>query len=390
MSFLLTRDRVAYYCTVLIISALFIQIFSAIRDREIGGDFAAFYAEGKVALKYSHSQLYNVDLQDKEYSAIMGAEVSSPVAFTPWFTIALALFARLPYLVALAVWTLISVTSLVLGFWLTARSVGLRASWNYLGSLACLAFPPYLFYTLLNGQPSAFAFFILACTYFLQKDGSPLLAGIVLSLLTFKPTLLVFLGPMLLATRQWRIFSGLAIGGSALGLISLLWAGLEGCRGYFKLLAMYTQAINSPVEVFQTHKYVDIGAALRLLFGSQPTLRLILLLFGFPLFCLLWYRIGARSLSWSLAIVGGLLFNMYSPIYDCTILIFAVMLIGVDSLETWMISALYLLPAVTVPVAKMTGIQLYTLVLIALLIVLVRRAPPFLAALTQWGLVKIN
>ncbi len=374
MSLIFTRQRVAYYCTVLLVSAFLVQVLSAIRDREIGGDFPAFYAEGKVALKYPHSHLYNVDLQDKEYSAIMGAEKSSPVAFTPWFTIPLALFARLPYLVALAVWTLISVTSLILGFWLTARSVGLPASWNYLGSLVCLAFPPYLFYTLINGQPSAFAFFILAYTYFLQKNGWPLLAGIVLSLLTFKPTLVVFLGPMLLVARQWRIFSGLTIGGSVLALISLMWAGLEGCRGYFKLLGMYTQAINSTVEVFQTHKYIDIGAALRLLFGPQPTLRLVLLLFAFPLVCFLWYRIGSRPLSWSLAIVCGLLFNLYSPIYDCTILIFAVMLIAVDTLDTWMIGALYLVPVVTVPVAKSTGIQLYTLVLIAFLIVLVRRA----------------
>ncbi|SRR5229473_1267528 len=374
MSSIFTRERVAYYCIVLLTSGLIIQIVSLVRDKEIGGDFAAFYAEGKVALKYPHIQLYNVELQDNEYSALMRAQLSSPVAFTPWFTIPLALFARLPYLVALALWTLISLTSLILGFWLTARSVGLPSSWNYLGSLVCLAFPPYLFYTLINGQPSAFGFLILALTFFLQKSGRQLLAGMVLSLLTYKPTLVIFIGPMLLVTRQWKVMSGLVIGGMALVIISLLWAGVEGAKGYFILLRMYTQAINSQAEVFQTYKYIDIGAALRLLIGPQPTLRLLLLLFGFPLISFLWYRVGPRPLSWSLAILCGLLFNLYSPIYDCTLLIFAVMLIGVDTLETWLIGALYLVPIVTVPVAKLTGIQLYTLVLIALLVVLMRRA----------------
>ena len=374
MSSIFTRERVAYYCIVLLTSALIIQIVSLVRDREIGGDFAAFYAEGKVALKYPRSQLYNVELQDKEYSALMGSQMSSPVAFTPWFTILLALFARLPYLVALALWTLISLTSLILGFWLTARSVGLPSSWNYFGSLACIAFPPYLFYTLINGQPSAFGFLILALTFFLQKSGRQLLAGLVLSFLTYKPTLVIFIGPMLLVTRQWKVMSGLVLGGIALVTVSLLWAGVEGAKGYFNLLGMYTRAINSRAEVFQTYKYIDNGAALRLLIGPQPILRLLLLLFALPLISLLWYRFGARPLSWSLAILCGLLFNLYSPIYDCTLLIFAVMLIGVDTLETWLIGALYLVPIVTVPIAKLTGIQLYTLVLIALLVVLIRRA----------------
>jgi len=201
-----------------------------------------------------------------------------------------------------------------------------------------------------------------------------LLAGLVLSFLTYKPTLVIFIGPMLLVTRQWKVMSGLVIGGIALVIISLLWAGVEGAKGYFNLLGMYTRAINSRAEVFQTYKYIDIGAALRLLIGPQPILRLLLLLFALPLISLLWYRFGARPLSWSLAILCGLLFNLYSPIYDCTLLIFAVMLIGVDTLETWLIGALYLVPIVTVPIAKLTGIQLYTLVLIALLVVLIRRA----------------
>jgi len=374
MSSVFTRERLAYYCTALLISALAIQVLSVIRDGEIGGDFPAFYAEGKVAINYPHSQLYNLELQDKEYYATTGVRSTSPFPYTPWFTIALALFARLPYLVALAVWTLISVTLLSVGFWLIARTLGLPPSWNNLGILACLAFPPYLFYTLINGQPSAFAFFILAYTYFLQNNGSPLVAGIVLSFLSYKPTLLVFIGPMLLFTRQWRIFSGLAIGGAALTLVSLLWAGVEGYRGFFNLMRLFAQATNSPLEVFQTQKYIDIGAAVRLLIGPQPTLRLMLFVTALSVACYLWYRAGPQRLSWSLAIVCGLLFNMYSPIYDCTLLIFAVMLIGLETLGTWLTCALYLVPVFTVTLARLSGIQLYTLVLIALLFVLVRRA----------------
>ncbi len=374
MPSIFTRDRVAYYCITLLVSALVLQIFSLVKDKEIGGDFPAFYAEGKVANNYPHSLLYNIELQDREYYATTGVRATSPFPYLPWFTIPLALFARLPYLVALALWSLVSVTLLVVGFWLIARTLALPPSWSHLGILVCLAFPPFLFYTLINGQPSAFAFFILAYTYFLQKSRQGFLAGIVLSFLSYKPTLLVFVGPMLLITQQWGIFSGLGAGTALLALVSLLWAGVEGYKGLFNLMRLFAQATNSPVEVFQTQKYIDIGAALRLLIGPQPTLRLILFLSAFLVISYLWYKEGPQALSWSLAIVCGLLFNMYTPIYDCTLLIFAVMLIGLETLAPWLICTLYLVPVFTVPVAKLTGIQLYTLVLVALLLALVRRA----------------
>jgi hypothetical protein len=296
----------------------------------------------------------------------------------PWFTIVLACFARLPFLIAFTIWTIISITSLLLGFWLTARSSGLPESWNYLGMLACLAFPTYVFYTLLNGQPSAFGFLILALTYFLHKRGANFLAGTILSFLSFKPTLIVFIGPMLLLTRQWKILLGLAAGCATLGVISLWWAGIQGMRGYFQLLKMYSQAINSPVEIFQTYKYVDIGAAMRLLAGSHTAFRSWLLLLSVPVVSFFWYRLGPQPLSWALAIICGILLNLYSPIYDCTLLIFAVLLIGVDTLKTWLIAALYLVPLITVSMAKLLGIQLYTFVLIIFLIELMLRAVVFL------------
>jgi alpha-1,2-mannosyltransferase len=374
MSSIFTRERIAYYCTALLISAVVVQVFSVVRDRQIGGDFAVFYAEGKLALKYPHSQLYNLDFQEREYSAITGSQETSPFPYPPWFTIPLEFFARLPYLLAFALWTLVSLTFLIGGFLLLARALKLPTAWDRVGVLACLAFPPYLFYTLINGQPAAFAFFILAMTFFLQKNGRQLLAGIILSLLTYKPTLIVFIGPMLLLTRQWRILVGLTLGGTILALISYLWAGAEGYKGFFNLLRLYTQATTSPVEIFQTYKYINIGAALRPLLGPQPKLQFILLLAASLFAFFSWYRVGSRPLSWSIAIVLGLLLSLYTPIYDSTLLIFAVILIGLDTLDTWLVGALYLVPLVTVPIAKFTGIQLYTIVLIVFLFVLVRRA----------------
>jgi glycosyl transferase family 87 len=373
---IITRERIAFYCVAILLAALAIGIFSALRRGEIGGDFAAFYAEGKVALKYPAADLYNVELQDREYSLLLGSKQSSPVAFAPWFTILLAGLAQLPYHLALTLWTIVSLTCLILGYRLATRSLGQYDSGDYLGVLVCLAFPPYLFYTFLNGQPAAFGFFLLALTYFLQKRGALFAGGLVLSLLSFKPTLIVFLGPMLLLTRQWKLFLGLITGVAVLGLISLWWAGIAGIKGYLQLLNMYSQAVNSPTEVFQTYKYVDIGAALRLLFGPHGNVRLVLLSLILPVILFVWYRLGPHPVSWALAVICGVLLNFYSPIYDCTLLIFAVLIVGVDTISEWLLIALYLVPLITVGVAKLTGLQLYTLVLIILFIELLLRASP--------------
>jgi Glycosyltransferase family 87 len=374
MPSLLTRDRVAHYCVGLLICAVIVQAFALVRDKRIGGDFAVFYAEGQIALKYPHSELYNTELQDKEYASVVGAPISSPFPYAPWFTLPLEFIARLPYLAAFLVWTSLSLFSLFLAYKLLANVIDLPSYWFNVGFLACLAFPPYLFYSLLNGQPTALALLILTSSYVLIQRRHKLLGGIVLSLLTYKPTLLVLIGPMLLLTMQWRVLIGLAIGSTMLALISLGWAGFEGCVGFLKLLSLYSQVLSSPVEVFQTEKYVDVGSALRLLFGPQPAVRLAILLLVFPLLCFIWYRLGDRPLSWSLAIVFGLLLSMYTPIYDCTLLIFAVVLFGIQIVSKWLLVLLYLVPAVSVSIASVTRIQLYTVLLVIFAIILMRAA----------------
>jgi hypothetical protein len=371
---LLTRDRVAHYCVGLLICAVVVQAFAFRRDKRLGGDFAVFYAEGQIALNYPHNQLYNFELHDKVYASIVGAPISSPFAYAPWFTFPLALLARLPYLPAFLLWTSLSLVSLFFAFKLLANLIPLPSNWFGVGFLACVAFPPYLFYSLLNGQPTALALLILTSGYVLIQRRYKLLGGLVLSLLTYKPTLLVLLAPMLLLTAQWRVLTGLAIGSLVLALISLGWAGVDGCLGFLKLLLLYSQVLNSPVEVFQTEKYVDISSALRLMFGPQSIVRLVLLLLSFPLLCVVWYRVGDRSLSWSLTIVSGLLLSMYTPIYDCTLLIFTLIVVGIHTISKWLLTLLYLVPAVTVDIASVTRVQLYTFLLIIFACILVRTA----------------
>lgn len=373
MASILTRQRVAYYCTVLLSAAFAVQVLSVVKDREIGGDFMTFYAAGQVSLNYPHAQLYNLDIQEIEYRKVAGPKGYSPFGYTPWFSIPLELLAHLPYTVAFGLWTLISVLLLLVAYRLIASSEGLPRSWNNLGFLSCIAFPPYLFYSLLNGQPSSFALLVVVSAYVLQKKGKYVLAGMSLALLSYKPTLLVFIAPMLFFTRQWKSLMGLMMGGSVLGLVGIAWVGIDANIAFLKILRLYTEAIRSGSDIFQTEKYVDLGAAVKMQVGSHAFLRPLLLTLSFPLVGFLWYRNGAGPTAWSLSIISGLLFNIYTPIYDCTLLIFAVIVFGVQRLDSWLVVTLYLVPLVTVPFAKVTNVQLYTIVLIVFFVITSRR-----------------
>jgi hypothetical protein len=98
---------------------------------------------------------------------------------------------------------------------------------RWLVVLLAVSFEPFLFECWIGGQLSAVAFFSYAlCYYFLKKD-KPLLAGVVLGICFYKPTLLLLMVPMLLAGRQWLMLAGMTLTGLFYLTLSLLMVGWE-------------------------------------------------------------------------------------------------------------------------------------------------------------------
>jgi len=58
------------------------------------------------------------------------------------------------------------------------------------------------------------------------------------------------------------------------------------------------------------------------------------------------------------------------------------LLVSIDTISEWLLMALYFVPLITVPVAKLTGVQLYTFVLIIFFIELLLRVAPYLRSTT--------
>ena len=75
-----------------------------------------------------------------------------------------------------------------------------------------LASPLFLYFNLTVGQLATVAVFSAGFAIYLEKRSMLFFSGMALSILTYKPTLLLLIVPMLLLTRRFRTFFGFAVG----------------------------------------------------------------------------------------------------------------------------------------------------------------------------------
>jgi hypothetical protein len=361
-----TPQRVSTYCSVLIATNFLFFAFTIARAQGYdGGDFRAFHNAGRIFVQYPHERLYDVALQDALFESEGGSHTESlPFVYAPWFVLPFALLGQIPFLWAYLVWTVMSIGLICAGYLFTSKTLVLPKEWRIPGLLASLAFAPFQLYTIRGGQTSAFGFCVLAIAFCLHYKDRDIWAGVALALLLYKPPLLVLCVPMLVLTLQWRMLLGFAVGAMTLAVLSLMLVGASGIAGYFRILKLFYVAASSPTEIFQTSKYVDIGAAFRLASGHGiGILRFALVAAALPFLWRAWLRDGGGRLSWALTAACTLLLSLYSPIYDATLLILVIMWAGPTQIGGRLLVALFGLSFITVGVASVTRVQLFTIAL---------------------------
>ena len=342
------------------------------------GDFAAFYAVGEMLNQNPPQNIYDFQAHTaamRRVSANFPDRPTLPYTHAPFEALMLRAIARLPYRWAYLTWIGLSIGLFVVGYWMLSPLLPhMNREQRVLGMLLLLSWPPLLLYSLVNGQVCAVYFFSVACALRLVHDGCPMLAGMVLSLSTYKPTLLLLVIPMLLLMRQWRVVAGLLVGGIVLASISVATVGIDGCLAWIG--AVRRLAAN---EHLQLQKYVDIGSFGRLLVGSESglatalaygiTLAGAVVLFG------VWSRRPRTDVAWSLALVWGIVLSPYGPVYEgVTVAIGALLLVNftyeregrIPNTLKVLLTVLYLVPWVTQEAAQRSGLQLMTLAVVAM------------------------
>ncbi len=174
----------------------------------LGRDFLNFWTMGWEAWSDDPGRFYSM----ADYVAFLHGMLGSDYPYQQWsyppsVMLPAAVFGQLAYLPAYLVWT-----ALGIAIFLFAAKHGSGSAWKTDPKSAALVLTvaPAALVCLVSGQNSFFtaAIFVAAFRWW---DRRPVLAGILIGLLTLKPQLGLLFPVLLLVSRRWTVFASAAI-----------------------------------------------------------------------------------------------------------------------------------------------------------------------------------
>ncbi len=307
-------------------------------------DYAGFYTAAIILNEHEAGRLYDLELQDRILHARVPGVRSDehyPFAHAPAVAFVLRPLARLPFAWSYAVWLAILAVITCTGLALCRSLVAWPADKTRGAMLLAAAFPPLAMECWLAGQWAVIGLFWLAVSLRLVRDGRWFAGGFALALCAVKPTLLMFVLPMLFLSGRPRLLAGTVVGGVALVAICLLAVGWDGARAYWDLLTVYGRTMSAGAPSFKTFKHVDLHSFFVLLSGGPgwlPKAAVLAAAAGFVPWLLAAWRVPAgqggdrQLLALCATLTGNMVFSAYTPIYDVSLLIPNLLVTG-DALE---------------------------------------------------------
>jgi hypothetical protein len=399
-----TPDRLRFYGVAVISISLLLTTLSLITSKDgqtifgtrLGGDFPAFYIAGEITNDRGADWAYDTDLHSKIYGQMFPREPPAeqlPYVNPPFLLPVFSVLAWLPYRTAFAVWLAISAGLYFAAVRITeADCRNIPDHLRSVMTLLALSFAPFIVYCWAWGQLSALGVFFIAMGVHCEKE-KPFLSGCALSLCMYKPTLLLLILPMLVLTKRFKALTGIVFGSVLLGLVSLAMIGWQGIINYLVLLENFRRWKATANTIFQTWLYVDIQSFFYASLSNHPLLvvgKFICLAAGSAALLYAWLSVRDTSFVWSITITGSLLLNLYTPIYDCSLLVIPAMLManrfyGKGRLPfhfKLLLGVLWVLPWASQALAHAVGIQLYTVAISVFMAYLIRSSASQLSATT--------
>lgn len=348
-------------------------------------DFVNFYMLGRILNEYPHDRLYDHNLQTSIAERVHPLKSGSygPVAYPPAVAIIFQPLAALPYGRAYWTWLVITITLYVSSILLLGQSL-FPARCDLLSLLLCLslAFFPFVIETLAGGQLTAIGFFALSMAIREEKKQQQVASGMWIAVCLYKPTLLIWVVPMLVVTRRWKALAGFSAGAAVFLSVTTAIAGVSVWKGYLsgslRFPAGPLRYFVRPTEArvaLPFSKYVDITSFTSLLTQRAPWLALpVFVAVGLVAAAALgrrWRNNNNQDLVWATAISATLIVNLYTPIYDATLAVIGTMLTIsgawwklTQTARTWLLMLLLAILAVSwesVGLAVATHVQPMTL-----------------------------
>ncbi len=317
----LTRDRLIIYPRIFLFiyaAAIFYWLFMAsgnfdMRGHPLGTDFTSFYAAASLAMQGDPHLIYDFASHFAAEKDVVGEQLNLYYSFSypPTFLLLLAPFAKLPYLLALALW---------LGTTLFLFIVMVQKITKEKETIILLLAFPAVFLTIGHGQ-NAFlsAGLIAGGLYYL--DRKPFLSGLLIGLLSFKPHLGILIPFVLILCGHWKVFISAAITTLIFAAVSWLAFGTETWLAFFDSTANTQNTLNNGVvglykmqSLFASLRYNGLGLA------GAYILHSVLALFAFAAVVWVWLQDVDKHIKYAALCSGTLLTSPFLLDYDLTVL----------------------------------------------------------------------
>jgi hypothetical protein len=228
------------WIVVAIMSVFWFALGSRIVPQAKQHDFLNLYSGGTLAGSGPFRQMYQPEVQlATERRLVPGLPELVPFVRPPFYALALAALADIPYRPAFAVWLALQI-ALYVGVLAWAKS-----RWGAQAVLLGAMFLPAAL-GIASGQDCVFMLAIVAGVIALEDRGRETAAGAVLALGLIKFHLFVAWPLVLLVQKRWRMLAGAAIVTAGEILLSWLLVGSTGLADYISLLGNQAIARLSP------------------------------------------------------------------------------------------------------------------------------------------------
>jgi hypothetical protein len=291
-------------------------------------DFVNVWSAGGLVLDGHPALAYDWDIQKQVQVAVLGQSYPGNFAwhYPPPFLFVATLLAHFPYAVAFVGWAAISfVPYLAVMRAIIGRPFGL---------LLAAAFPVVFSNTLVGQNGFLTASLIGGALYLMPMR--PVLSGICLGLLSYKPQYGLLFPLVLIAASQWTVFFTAALVAVAMATLSWLAFGTESWQAFFHWMPMFSQAFltegRAPwwklQSLFALIRYFGGSEQLAWIFQWITTASVVVGL------VLMWRSRVSYPLKAAALATGTLLITPYLFMYDMMVLAVAVAFLVRTALAT--------------------------------------------------------
>src|SRR3954470_11786708 len=277
-------------------------------------DFVNVWTAGRLVLEGHPVSAYDWTIHKAAQDAALGYNFPGyfPWFYPPPFLFVASLLALMPYVTAFAAWVLLTFPA----YALTIRAIiGHR-----LGLLFAFAFPAVTSNALV-GQ-NGFVTAALLGSALLAMERRPIVSGVLLGLLAYKPHFGLLFPLVLAVSGRWRVFLAAAATVALMAAVSWLAFGADTCEAFVRSLPLASQLALRDGHGDFSKLHSAFGLVRTLGGGATPAWAVQTMLTGVTaiVVCMLWRRKAAFDMQAAALGTAALLATPYLYVYDLVVL----------------------------------------------------------------------